>query len=140
MIVTDETKALAQRIVDYIIENPDKHEQAVVWGKVNYNDADEVVGITDYITPSERTTICDTVMCIAGTAAYLNGGIQELSKVAYGGDWETHSGELLGLDNREACSLFYTMNEDKAFDAVVAIASGDESKFYDVLNLPQVDC
>lgn len=113
MLVNEKTKSLAQQIVDFIIENPEKHNQDVFF----------------------QETDCGTTMCIAGAAIMIAYGITSGDKLY--ADPEDIAAPLLGLDSREAARLFYTAENERALNATMAIASGDQDKFYDVLNLWQ---
>ncbi len=124
MQVTEATKAHAQAIVDYIIENPEKHDQRLWWMD---NEKSPING-SDF-------NFCDTTMCIAGTSVFIEGGVEALIEQSQIGDWEIAAAPNLGLTDREASYLFYCMDNDLAVDAVNAIAQGDVDKFYEILEI-----
>lgn len=118
MIVTEQTKKMAQDIYDYFIMNPEKHEQASFTGGPE---------------TSFTGNICNTTMCIAGAAAWLHGGRQLVAECLEGEqDFEDVGSTLLGLDEAEAHRVFYNMNEEKARQQVLAIAQGDVEKFMSI--------
>lgn len=124
MHVTEETKALAQKIQDYFILYPERHRQDE-WVAVE--------GATSCLVTDEN--ICNTTMCVAGTAVFLNGGMQAMNdcQAFYGSSFSETAQELLGLTYEEADRLFYCMDNQAAKDAVAAIAAGDEKKFDAIL-------
>jgi hypothetical protein len=137
MIINEQTKSLARDVVDYIEAHPESHEQAVIWGVVDYDEEFDSTNICDINDNDVPDNICGTVMCIAGTAAFIHGGIETLAEIALNGNWEERAGELLGLNFSEASILFYTMDESKALDATRALADGNEDKFKEILGSPQ---
>lgn len=119
MQVTEATKAMAQKIVDYFLIYPERHEQADFVGKS---------------AVLNEKTVCNTTMCIAGSAVFLGDGIKGLNDCILGvREFDERGAELLGLNDCEATALFYTMENDMAIDAVHAIAQGDEKKFWNAL-------
>lgn len=135
MIVTEGTKAMAQDVVDYIVENPERHNQANWVVSVDDGTQHQVV---DAIKKVKEEGVCGTTMCIAGTAIYLKYGVEGLVRA---GDprstlhFEHVGAALLGLDDEESRALFFEMDNDKAIDATVAIANGDEDKFRTLVGL-----
>lgn len=122
MRVTDESKALAQGILDYIISHPSRHNQADFIDMPGKYSELLQTGITE-------ENICDTTMCIAGTAVYLTEGVEGVNRCKTDNSWESTAAPLLGLSWEEGQHLFFTMDNSIAVDMVVAIASGDEEKF-----------
>lgn len=145
MRVTDETKANAQAVLDYILAHPEKHSQR------------HVVGLMDsswnfFLLPSSGESVedivlteenfCGTTMCIAGTVIFLNQGIDALNRLGKPviiddeshTDWEIVGAEYLGLDLDEADSIFFEMSNSRAIDLLIAIANGDEEKFHRLAN------
>lgn len=119
---------MAQDIIDFFIENPEKHAQSSVCGD-GLTQLEKMDNIPD--------DLCGTTLCIAGSAVYLNEGLEGLKKLVraeYTG-WDTKAAELLGLNPYESHLLFYTMDNQRAFDATNAIANGDAEKFQDILNI-----
>jgi hypothetical protein len=114
---TIETREMAQKVVDYIGDNPERHSQS--W----------------FCSGWEDEGMCDTTMCIAGTAVFLEGGSEALVEGRQNGvKWWTDNGaRILGLNKNEALNLFYCMDNEAAVAATVAIAQGDEVKFNAVL-------
>lgn len=129
MIVTEETKAAAQAVVDYLTVYPERHEQSTVWGD---EDGNEITSKADEQCPDD---ICGTTLCIAGTTLFLDGGIEAVKETVRKNTWITDAGAKLGLDWGEAYELFHTWDEQKAFDATVAIANGDQDKFYSKVDM-----
>jgi hypothetical protein len=115
MISTPETRKVAQDALDYIIANPEQHSQHT-WCSDNPT-----------LLP-ESTNMCGTTMCIAGTVAYVTGGVRALVEGYYYGFLNLAEG-LLGLNSEESNSIFYNMNDSSAIDQLNAIAQGDEVKF-----------
>jgi len=130
MQVTDETKSLAQEIVDYFHTYPERHEQDT-WVFLHDGKDDEVyLPVEEYLT---EANVCNTTMCIAGSAVFLTRPLSEFKKFystpGEDYDWEIVGGRLLGLESNEAFWLFYDTNNATAIDAVTAIANGDVDKF-----------
>lgn len=124
MNVTEQTKSLAQKIYDYFLEHPERHNQ-------NFFVATDESG-NDNLT---EENLCNSTMCIAGSAVFLTEGfegIEECRRIG-GTNFEDRGAELLGLDFSEAMNLFYCMDNDAARDAVMAIAAGDEEKFWNIM-------
>lgn len=134
MIVNEKTKAVAQGVVDYIVMNPEKHEQAN-WVTINSDDFD----LLDIMNGKNKITeqnFCNTQLCAAGTVLYLYRGFEGLNDYfTTDFDIETYAADMLGLDEYEGATLFYTMNESVAFDALKAIAAGDEDKFHEIVGM-----
>ena len=132
MKVTEDTKRVAQEIVDFFMENPGVHDQDI-WFYASEYDSD--------VDSPEDVNICDTNMCIAGSAVYVTEGLKGLIDTAYHRDCDApgffdKGQEILGLDSEEAFVLFEdTMSNSTARDAVRAIAAGDEAKFHEVVGL-----
>lgn len=111
MNITPETQTMAQRVLDYIHEHPEAHDQ-----KQFFND----------------TASCGTTMCIAGTALFLEYGIQsdyEFFDRNFEGSFTNVAGRLLGLTDYEAEDLFYKMNNEIAVQMLKCIITGDEEGF-----------
>lgn len=117
---------LAQQVLDYIIENPEQHEQEYFVARWDGNG--------EYIFPDDSFTSCSTTMCVAGTAVALIEGIDSLFIDHPRIEVAARATEYLGLDPDDADNLFYCMNNSAAVDAVGALAQGDLDKFRDVLN------
>lgn len=125
MFVTDETKAAAQGVLDYLESQPEKHNQ------------ESYFRLPANVKPETLTeeNFCGTTMCIAGTALYLDQGIEGIVNFYDGLDADEYSGQKLGLDAVEANTLFYTFDNATALDALRAIAAGDEVKFHALIGL-----
>lgn len=111
MNITPETQAMAQRVLDYIHEHPEQHDQKQFFG-ASYD--------------------CGTTMCIAGTALFLEYGIQSDSAFYqrdFGLTFTDVAGPLLGLDENEADDLFYKMDNEIAVQMLKCIIAGDEYGF-----------
>lgn len=115
MNITEDTKANAQAVYDFIIMNPDKHDQNS-WIHVEDENFD---GPYD----EDAVNVCGTTMCIAGTAAFLAKGEINVGTV-------TDDAEgFLGLTADEGALMFYTYNNEQALDMLNAVAQGDPDKF-----------
>lgn len=124
MKVTDSTKFIATEILDYLERFPERHNQNQ-W----VTDAGDVDKLS-------TTQMCNSTMCIAGTAVWLTTPLKEFKNLAYRNDeesFEKKAASLLGLDATEADQLFYTEDEAQALDALRAVAEGDEDEFERVL-------
>lgn len=119
MIVTEETKANAQAVYDYIIVNPERHRQQD-WIKMPDLTAYESIRMANKGLSEEN--ICGTTMCVAGTNDFLKRGY-----VSWG--VSARAAVDFGLEDGEAEDLFYCMDKDLALDMVLAIAQGDADKF-----------
>lgn len=138
MIVTEETKATAQAVLDYLIMNPEKHDQTA-WAGITHDTEDFPTYFWSTHNEATEENLCGTTMCVAGTAVYLSDGIEGLNACGQGAiggtnatqeTWVRRGAELLGLDMVEANVLFFTLDNDKAIDMLVAVANGDEDKFH----------
>lgn len=117
MIVTEETKKAAQDVLDYIVENPGRHDQRYF--------------VADGSSFQFDDNVCGTTMCIAGTAVFVTEGVNVLRECTFGAlDFEIEGARILGLDWDEANMLFYTMDNNVAVDMTNAIAQGDAEKFH----------
>lgn len=128
MNVTKETKAIAQGVLNYIEAFPERHDQGS-WVKSPARDERGYQVVT-------HETLCDTTMCIAGTAIFLTKGIEEFNDYySSGARWHRDGAEVLGLLLHEAMALFNEYDEVVALDALRHIAGGDVNGFYDTLGL-----
>ena len=120
-----ETQATAQAVLDYILMNPEKHDQSL-WVK----DAN------GWAPTPEQFDSCGTTMCVAGTAAWLTRSEEDFKELVRNGyierestGWERAGAEALGLDYMQAAQLFFTMDNEVALDMLRAVACGDPDKF-----------
>lgn len=124
MIINEETKANAQATLDYILMNPEKHNQSNWVGHhsdFDWNDFD-VNGYTD-------ENICGTTMCAAGTIIMLRHGVDGLNA---GGAWTERAAPFFGFESEsETDAMFYNMSEEKVIMQLTALANGDEKKFWE---------
>jgi len=105
---TEATRALAQRVLDFIHEHPEHHDQ----GSIDMNGPQ-----------------CGTTMCIAGTAAWLTWG-DKSGDIIYTGTGAPVGlikvGSLLGLSHNEAEDLFFnTSDNEKAVQKLKHIIVGE---------------
>lgn len=117
----EQTRANAQAVYDYIIMNPEKHNQAH-WAESDSN----------LFVSYEEVNMCGTTMCVAGTAAYLHTNEETFNSLVRGKagyHWEDAGQEILGLSDSQAFQLFYTMDNEIALDMINAVAQGDADKF-----------
>lgn len=124
---TVKTREVAQKVVDYIAEHPQEHSQSLFWAPAN-----------EYTEITQVENICDTTMCVAGTAVYITDGLEGMFASLYNRRHPTLSfagrgASLLGLNKVEADSLFYCMDDAAAVDAVRALAQGDQEKFWEAI-------
>jgi len=122
MDVTNHTKAVAQSILRYIEMYPERHDQRA-W--VSNPDG------TDNHEKFDSDNVCNTTMCIAGTAVFLTRPVDEFKR--FDGDWESVGGGLLGLTYDEAEQLFYADNET-SLKMLRAVAEGNEEEFYRIIS------
>jgi hypothetical protein len=99
---TEQTRALAQQVLDFIHDNPERHDQE------SWNDG-----------PLDQNG-CGTAMCIAGTANALFHGVDAINYIA-----GVEAVKLLGLDH-EASVIFYEMDNDRAIQKLKKIIVGEE--------------
>lgn len=140
MKITDETKAMAQAIINYW-DFTGKQEQSD-WVTLE-DEYEDVVNPEDFpddfivhkvVSSGQDVKICNSTMCAAGTAVFLNTkDDREFMKIVLdnqGRDdyYETRGAELLGLDPYEAARLFYSDNAT-ARVLMQAIADGDANTF-----------
>lgn len=120
-----ETQANAQGVYDYLIMNPDKHDQDL-WVK-------DDSGLAVHNT--EQVNACGTTMCIAGATAYLYSDATEFNRLLAGETavdmdrWVRVGMRHLGLTRIQASQLFFVMDNDVALDMLNAAANGDAKKF-----------
>jgi hypothetical protein len=125
MIVTEATKELASRILNYWVRTGDHNQR--FWVE---NSAVEVTNLDDDFN------ICNSSMCAAGTAVFLSVSKNEFKDLArnhWGNDamWTGKAAPLLGLDDQEAHKLFYSKDES-ALEMINAIADGDAERFAEI--------
>lgn len=146
---TPETRQNAQAVLDYLEKNPNQHRQNFFWAPkdqpqtlTDEAQAEWISRLDELKKPIEHN-VCDTTMCIAGTAVFLNEGIPGLVS-CISAEYEDVSfinkgADYLGLDDSEAQELFYTMSEQSALDALRAVAEGNEDKFWEVMENRELD-
>jgi len=119
---TARTRRIAQGVLDYIKAHPNNHDQES-W--FHHKDA-----FGQYTNPTEEN-ICDTTMCVAGTAIFLQHGVRALidPSTTPGGDYEEEGGRLLGLNSHEQSLLFLDSTNEQAVDLLEAVVAGDETLF-----------
>jgi hypothetical protein len=128
MIINEDTKAMAQAVVDYIESHPDKHEQASWFGKKFTGPDGEEDNMGFAYEQTVSPTACGTTMCVAGTALWLDAGMPD--KIVIPTFPDELAAPLLGLNEEEAYALFFNMDESRALDMLRALANGDEHKFW----------
>lgn len=133
MLVTDETKAVAQRTFDYLNSNPDKHNQQY-WvgnnGGTAWISRNEDGNLT--IPMLNEENFCNTTLCAAGAVVFLEQGLEGVNEILFddeSADFDDVAASYLGLDSIEAYSLFYDTGNEGALNALLALAQGDEEKF-----------
>lgn len=114
METTEQTRALAQDILDYIGKYPERHEQSS-WLEIN--DSSDPRAVTE-------GNLCNTTMCIAGTAVFLSRALEDFRD--FEGDWQDEGARLLGLECEESDALFYYAGNKESVDMVRALADGDQ--------------
>jgi hypothetical protein len=128
MQVTEETKAVASSILKYWAITGE-HNQAS-WIDL---DDDEKVTVSHLQVNNKKYKVCDSAMCAAGTAVFLDMNTKDFKKFVKehsdeDDEWTNRAGELLGLDYSERSKLFYSDN-DSALVLMTALAVGDEDLF-----------
>lgn len=124
MIITKETKAVAQGVLNYFEKHPERHDQNS-WFTIAVGDRRR----EDTNLLSEDN-LCNTTMCIAGTAVFLTSGIEEFRTFQDDdNEWFDAGSTLLGLSYDEADWLFYSASDETAKQAVEAIAGGSQEEF-----------
>jgi hypothetical protein len=123
MKITEQTKANAQRVVDYLEMNPHKHNQKSYFGNgslpVDFQDDERF-----------EAEACGTTMCIAGTAAWMDAGMPK-TLIVDNGRVEYIGADFLGLDCwEEREHIFYNYDNAGSLDMLRALANGDEEKFW----------
>lgn len=125
----------AREIHTFLINNPERHNQAEFF--VLKEKPEDWYSATDWPTNTTAVrnltedNLCNTTMCIAGSAVYLGHSAEEIRSVLRYGqsiDWVSEGAKVLGLDTREAKVLFYADNAN-ALALLEAVAEGDEEKF-----------
>lgn len=109
---TEETRALAQKTLDYIHSNPEGHDQR------------------DFFPDADATTgSCGTTMCIAGTALAIkhNFNFNRIREVAiyHPRSYEGAGGDALGLNEDEAQAIFYDMDNERALQKLKKVVVGE---------------
>jgi hypothetical protein len=133
-------QVVAQAVLDYLHDNPEVHDQA------NWMNA----GIDRYqLLPGDSAPACGTTMCIAGTVCWITGHtLRRIGSTRYLANWSqfvrgdivayrqddgpdgsvyrvaTRAAQLLGLERRQAHSLFFEEDSAAAIDRLRAIAQG----------------
>lgn len=100
---TETRRALAESVLNYIAEHPEKHDQSSFFSG----------------DPNE----CGTTMCIAGTAAFLNA---QATLNWASGNTEEKAQRLLGLNTAEKEALFFEMDNGIALTRLKKVAIGEE--------------
>lgn len=131
------TRALASEVLEFINKHPSQHNQG--------NWAGPLRGNKDWIDwDNGEVNICNTAMCVAGTAVMINDlGLFAAKLVGRSHpEWRTEAqfswaslGEAaLGLTYDEAQALFYCMDNQAAKQMLEAVAEGDKNKFWQIHN------
>lgn len=134
-MINETTKANAQGVYDYLIMNPDKHDQDL-WVK----DEDGLA-----VHNPSRVDSCGTTMCIAGATAYLYSSAAEFNRLIQGETatdmdrWIRVGMRHLGLTRVQASQLFFVMDNETALDMLNAVANGDAKKFRAIRNEHDAD-
>ena len=111
---TAETRALANAVIQYINDNPEKHDQG------------------NWFTQADAfSNSCGTSMCIAGTALALrfNFDYREILKYVESSvdGFSGAAAPLLGLDTEdEKDILFYEMDNESALQKLKKVAVGEQ--------------
>ena len=117
MLVTEDTKRIAQQALDYLTAHPERHNQESWW------DGEPVSKSPIIFRPIDEGNLCNTTMCVAGTVQFQQKGYVDPIDV------REYATQALGLDNIEAQLLFMYANEEDSLDLLRAIANGDDEKF-----------
>lgn len=124
MNVTEQTKAIAGKALQYLNEHPERHNQDHWFG------IEGVAGEFYEVWPSSLTddNLCGTVMCVAGTTVFVTRTIDEFRE--FEGSFPDTAQDLLGLTGHEADWLFHSTNEEAALKALKYISEGDSNMFH----------
>lgn len=123
MEITAEAQELAGKILDYIEEHPEQHNQKYWVRNARFGDRDDA---PTALRKAKEVNFCGTTMCIAGTAVFLGIPEENWDKV----DSVEHTArELLGIDEYDdAHHLFYS-DDETSKRLIRAMAEGDEAEF-----------
>jgi hypothetical protein len=99
---TEQTRARAQEVLDYIHEHPERHDQ-------------------NHWIKDPDSTGCGTSMCVAGTATWLEHGSKAIHL-----DSEIEASKLFGLSYWECQVLFYDMDKERAVQKLKKVVVGEE--------------
>jgi hypothetical protein len=134
--VTEETKQRAKNVLRFIKKYPWMHNQNN-WYKSKGSGNMYMNRVSDQpdsvvISPTQKD-VCNTTLCVAGTAVLLNDGKEGLKVFDdYPQQGVDRAADLLGLSSYEANIIFYTMNKTKVIEMLEAVAEGNEEKFNSV--------
>jgi len=125
MFSNESTRETAQRVLDFINANPAVHRQTTYFG--------DRVNTENY---------CGTTMCVAGTALYVEYGINSpmsfYEHPVFGRRGNDHTGNsyakvagpLLGFENAdESDAIFYEMDNERAVQKLKHLVTGDLMAF-----------
>lgn len=111
MYSTEETRAHAQEVLDYLLGHPEEHNQGGFFSYANH---------------------CGTSMCIAGCSSYISNE-QDVVLTNWVTDHAGKAQKSLGLNRVEAQALFFEMNEARALSKLVNITHGKEFSVEDYM-------
>jgi hypothetical protein len=133
MKVTEETKATAQRALDYFTAHPERHVQSA-WFQHLGDDNDNLRYDTENgwerlnpAEPGKEVNLCNTTMCVAGLVQWQSQGYIDAQTV------DDVAASLLGLNDEEQEMLFLWTSDQDAIDCLIAIANGDQNKLDAIL-------
>lgn len=119
---TEETRAVAQRVLDSIAKNPEMHRQNHFGRKT---ECGTTMCIAGWTISNERPDLIDWQYSGSELYMFLDATVTEFR------DLEEAAGELLGLDRDGSFELFFEMEDERAIEIVTNIAEG---KAYNAVN------
>lgn len=137
---TPTPQEVAQRVHDYFVKFPEKHDQETWFMVVDGENFEED---PDLAVVDVENNVCNTSMCVAGTVMWNEYGRHGLRQFVSGSDNERmatrHAGDLLGLNAHQAHWLFYYSENDEAKRVVKRIAKGKKNPFKDTDYEPEAN-
>lgn len=132
---TARNRRRASQILSYLTAHPERHEQKnwFTYEGDTVHSYDQIEDFAGDDSP-EDGDLCNTTMCVAGTAVFLDKTLDEFKDFAGNAsyhDWFEEGSNVLGLDKEEAEYLF--MSDTELAPRLLAhIAAGDLVAFHEL--------